>query len=804
MNDFQRREKILLDILECREEKEHFHQDIELLYVLVGCLEVNMDGHKIRLLEGDVLIVNANKRHYLKSTGEVLYAKLMILYELISDIMNSFDLTFICNSVENTDPAFDGLRRLMQQLLGHYLSNRGQKADFAYISLCYKIMDYICTHFLIRSVSENSDCESDKYRQRLQQIENYIRANYRSAISLKELADKLYLSNGYLSRFFKKNFGMSFAEYLTNIRLHYAVDQLLYTDTPITRIVYDNGFASVAIFNKAFKKEYGETPSAVRKRAAKNDSRKETELTEELTKKLENALWNEFQDNREQNADICCVELSVTSSGPMKRIWNKIINIGSAEDLLRSEVQEHVFLLRESLKFEYVRFWNPFSKEMLIDINNIEHKYNFSRLDSIIDFLLKYDMRPFIELGNKPKRVEKTTTSSLIYEVIEGVNTLDNWCALMEAFIRHSVSRYGREEVKKWRFELWLDADELGNDLQLLYYFQKLKAAREIIHKYSGAKIGGCGMHGYVKGTERKSSHIRAFHRKAREAEAIPDYITMYSYAYDSIEKGGEVISKPSKDTDFMKHVIDNFERDTEYELDDLEVYLTEWNLTISDRNMINDSCFKGAYVVKNYIELLDRVDAMAYFRGTDRVSESYDTDAFLFGGTGLLTRDGVQKPVMFALNFLNRLCPEYVGRGNNYLVTKDGHDNYGIVCHNCKKLSYNYYYVEEDNLDEKHMSKYFEDLDDCTVDLKLKDVREGLYQMKVYRINDQNGSVQRLWKEMEYATNLSREDLRYIQRSCEPKLSMQKIHTDENVLYIRHTMMANEIAYISLQYLDQ
>lgn len=804
MEDFQRREKLLLEILDCREEKEHFHQDIELIYVLAGCMEVNMDGHKIKMAEGDVLIINANKRHYLKSYGQVLYARLMILYELVSDILNNFDLTFICNSAENTDPAYEGLCRLMQQLLGHFLSNKGKKADFAYISLCYQILDYICTHFLIRSASETGDSESDKYRQRLHQIENYIRANYRSAISLKELAEKLYLSNGYLSRFFKKNYGMSFAEYLTNVRLHHAVDQLLYTDIPITRIVYDNGFASVAIFNKAFKKEYGETPSAVRKRAAKNDSPRETELTEDLAHKLENVLWNEFQNGGEENGDTDCVEISALSSRPLKRIWNRIINIGSAEDLLRSEVQEHVFLLRESLKFEYVRFWNPFSKELLIDINNPEHKYNFSRLDSILDFLLKHDIRPFIELENKPKRVEKTTTSSLIYEVIESVNTLDNWCALVEAFVRHIVSRYGRDEVDRWRFELWLDADKLSDELQLLYYFQKMKAAREIIHRYSDAKIGGCGMHGYVKGTEKKSSYIRAFHKKAKDSDAVPDFITMYSYAYDIADENGVTVSKPSQDFDFMKHVIDNYKRDTGNELEDRGICLTEWNLTISDRNLINDSCFKGAYVMKNYIEMVDSVDAMAYFRGTDRVSESYDTDAFLFGGTGLLTRDGVQKPVMFALHFLNRLYPQYVGKGTNYLVTKDGHDNYGIVCHNCRKLSYNYFLCEEDKLDRDHLSKYFEDLDDLTLELALGDVRDGLYQAKLYRINDQNGSVQRIWKEMEYETNLSREDIRYIQRSCEPKLSMQKIHTKDGVVRVRLTMMANEIAYISLRYLEK
>ena len=34
MEEFQRREKVLLEIVETREEKEHFHQDIELLYVV--------------------------------------------------------------------------------------------------------------------------------------------------------------------------------------------------------------------------------------------------------------------------------------------------------------------------------------------------------------------------------------------------------------------------------------------------------------------------------------------------------------------------------------------------------------------------------------------------------------------------------------------------------------------------------------------------------------------------------------------------------------------------------------------------
>lgn len=803
MDDFQRREKLMLEILEKSEEKEHFHQDIELLYVLKGNLELNLEGQKIVLREEDVLIINANKKHYLRSYGEILYVKLTILYELLSDILDNLDLTFVCDSSRNTDSAYDGLRKLMQQLLGHYLSTKGNTADFAYISLCYKIMDYICSYFLICSTSGTGDAESEKYQQRIRQIDNYIRANYRSAISLKDLSEKLYLSNGYLSRFFKKNYGMSFADYLTNVRLHHAVDQLLYTDMPITRIVFDNGFSSVAIFNKAFKSEYGETPSEVRKRAAKKKKlEEEPVLSEELEKRLENVLWKEGGNTRNEEADTIRDEISVNQGKKLDRIWNSIINIGYAEDLLRSEVQEHVVILKNLLKFKYVRFWNPFSKELLIDINNPEHKYNFSRLDSVLDFLVSHDICPFIELENKPKRIDRTTRTSEIFELFETMKSMEGWRALMESFIKHVVSRYGGEEVKKWKFELWLDTDRLKDDLHLLTYFEKLKAAQRIIHQYSEAQIGGCGLHGYVNGTEKKSSYIRDFYRKIREAEALPDFITLYIYAYDSREENGEILPEQSRDNEYMKHAADILKRDIGSDLGDKKVCITEWNLTISDRNLINDTCFKGAYVLKNNIDLIGHVDAMAYFRGTDRVSESYDTDEFLFGGNGLLTRDGIQKPMFFAFHFLNRLYSLYVGKGTNYLITKDGHGNYSMACHNCKKLNYNYYYVEEDSLDREHMSKYFEDMDDLELHLVLKDISDGLYRMKIYRINEENGSVQRIWREMEFETDLSRDDIRYIQKASEPKLSIQKILAENGQAEIHIKMMANEIAYISLNYI--
>ena len=48
-------------------------------------------------------------------------------------------------------------------------------------------------------------------------------------ISLNDLAQKLYLTNAYLSKYIKKRFGLSFIEYVNNVRLFHAVDELLYS-----------------------------------------------------------------------------------------------------------------------------------------------------------------------------------------------------------------------------------------------------------------------------------------------------------------------------------------------------------------------------------------------------------------------------------------------------------------------------------------------------------------------------------------------------------------------------------------------
>lgn len=660
---------------------------------------------------------------------------------------------------------------------------------------------WICCQdiFWYRRLTENGD-DNDKFDERIQQINNYIRANYSQPISLKELSEKLYLSNGYLSRFFKRNYGMNFAEYLTNIRLFHAVDELLYTNTPITVIAFDNGFASVAVFNKAFKKTYGETPSAYRKKSKDTkEEQQNVEKDEQMDLQLEKFLiHNHTEKEKEKEIETQRNVHSVSGYTDLKHCWGRTINMGAAADILKSEIQEHIVILKDSINVEYIRFCNPFTKEMLIDYAPAGEKYNFTRIDNLLDFLLKLGIKPHFELGPKPRII----TYNVQKMEMEGTRDVEfpdceKWQNLLDAFLSHLVRRYGRTELDGWRMELWYNENKWDEEESSGEYFELFDILKNTVRKYSESlQVGGCGIRADYQLESRKD-----FYHAWKNREVQPDFLSFIAFAYDRGEEKNDRYAKRCTDNECMLHRI-HIEKEliAEAGYERMPLYVTEWNLTASARNILNDTAFKGAYVIKNILDVYSEVEDMSYWNGSDRLFESYDTNDLLFGGNGLLSKDGVLKPTGFAFEFMNRLFPYYIGKGENYLISTDGHDSYGIVCHNQRPLGYNYYFTKEDELDREKIWKYFEDRDELELNLDLENLENGNYQMKYYRINENSGNALMIWKEMDFEPDLSRNDIRYFRRVCEPKLIIQKTDVKNRLLHLNITMQPNEFLFVRVR----
>lgn len=107
--------------------------------------------------------------------------------------------------------------------------------------------------------------EFKKGEQRLEKALGFIQANYTQTISIKDVAEQVYMSPSAFSHFFKKRLLKSYTEYVLDLRLGKAVQLLQETDLSVNQIGFESGFNNYSYFNGSFKKKYNYTPLAFRK-----------------------------------------------------------------------------------------------------------------------------------------------------------------------------------------------------------------------------------------------------------------------------------------------------------------------------------------------------------------------------------------------------------------------------------------------------------------------------------------------------------------------------------------------------------
>lgn len=86
-----------------------------------------------------------------------------------------------------------------------------------------------------------------------------------SDLNLDTISQMLHISPSYFSRMFKKESGMTFIQYLTEIRMEKAMEYILETDLKNFEIAEKIGYAEANYFSYSFKKFYGQSPTAMRK-----------------------------------------------------------------------------------------------------------------------------------------------------------------------------------------------------------------------------------------------------------------------------------------------------------------------------------------------------------------------------------------------------------------------------------------------------------------------------------------------------------------------------------------------------------
>lgn len=779
----------------------HFHQNIELFYVVEGLVELTVTDEVYTMQKDDFIIINANKKHGYQAKDEVLISCIHINYQMLNLLLQNNFILFWCNSAIDKNESYIKIRRIIKLILNQYFEKKNRGIIYLN-SLFYELLHILTSNFLINSNDKQFLTEKkDKFDHRLNEIVNYMCLNYSRAISLNDLASKLYLSTSYLSKYIKKQLGMSFVDYLNKERLQHAMEELLYTDHSITRIALDNGFANTAAFNKAFREVYHTTPSVYQAEKKDKKKRKQSEGIDSNESLIEKRIQEYYDKNpiqpvvTEEQGERFVLLDSAKGEVYIKN-WNRMINIGEASSLLQSDTQEHTLILKKHLHFTYVRFWDIWGKDMYIDLNNPDGNYNFDKISRILDFLVKNNMKPYFEIGFKPRKLLKSFDNILIMENSSVVfDSKAELYRFMPAFMSHVMNRYGIEEVESWYFEFWKDeSDHEGAS----FYYELFDMTYEIIKSFSQKiMFGGAGL-----SVRFGMKNFYEILESWRNRKNHPDFLSFYLYPYVPGEEEGEQFTQHSTDSKFVQNQLIMAKRVLEeIKFEVKEIHVTEWNLTVSQRNTMNDSCFKGAYIMKNVIESLGRTNIMGYWIGSDSFGDFYDSSALLNGGGGLISKDGIRKPAFYALDFLNHMGDILLRKDENCIVTTNGHHDYYIACHNYKHFNYQYYLKSEDDIDINKQHRFFVDNEIIKLNFQINHVKNGTYRLITHAINKEHGSVQDEWMRMDFYEHMNEKEIDYLKKACIPRISMRTCVAKDGVLNLETLLEPNEIQLLQIVY---
>lgn len=777
-----------------QQEEEHFHRDLELLFILDGEVTVFQAGEAYKLRKDDLFLINTNKKHFIHANQDAIIYRVYFTYHFIAELIQKEFFLFWCNTTIEYNSDYEGLRKILREMLFHYL-DFGEEQVIKQYSLQLKLLDYLVRHFTIEmNTTSPQTYKENEYR--LEFILNYVDINYMHSISLSEIAEKLYISSSSLSRFFTKKTGESFVDYVKKIRLQYAVEDLLYSDKAITRIAIDNGFSNPSALNKIFRESFGITPTEYKN---KRKGKKAEEIVIQSKEVLKSLLTEKSSYAKEYESEVAQkINVSMNISTDFNTWENKIINIGSAAIVCEAQIQEQILYIKEHLDFEYIRVWNLFSKRFMLMEKSPYEEINFDRMDAVLDFFVQNKMKLFLDMGNRIDTAVVNRQSNL-YKTVECVSfeSSDEWNVMLNKFLSHIVKRYGVEIVENWVFEFTFFLPKRPYYKTEKYSATGVwEAGYESVKKHiSNAKVAGPGM---MPMTDLKlmEQYIGSFlHSKYQ-----PDIFTSISFPYVEYKEEDEVYKKRMTNPNFLidqtqliTDILNKFNFKSKF-------FITEWSNSLANRNYIQDSCSRATFILKNIFAVNERVNAMGVWYGSDLLNVYYDSRKILNGSSGILTKNGICKPSFFAFWFLKKLGKKVIEKGANYIVTTNEFQSFQILCFNHVEFGLNYFLKEEDSYEARELNTLFKDSKSIQIKIILNNlINDKQYLIKQRVVNEKHGSILDKWIELGSEQELGPEDIIYLKQTCVPHMSINKKTVNGNKLQLDVELLPHEMRFIQI-----
>lgn len=413
---------------------------------------------------------------------------------------------------------------------------------------------------------------------------------------------------------------------------------------------------------------------------------------------------------------------------PFPHFWETMFGSGRAILSLRQSYRDDLRQVKNVTSMAYVRPHAIFHDEVGVYDEDAQGKpiYNFSYVDQIYDGLLANGVKPFVELSFMPRKMALRLTEHPFWykQITAPPKDWNKWEALIEAFGRHLIARYGEAEVAQWYFEVWNEPNIdfwSGEPKESTYYELYARAAKALKRVSPQLRVGGPAT--------AQAAWVDKFIAYCVAHKLPVDFVTTHVYANDSAHDVFGTEEQIPRKTMVARSVQKVYDQVKKSARPDLPIIWSEYNASYKNEVEVTDSPFMGPWLANNIALCDGKATVMSYWDFSDVFEEQGVVKTPFYGGFGLMAAGSIPKAAFNAFAMLHKLGTRRIPlNADNVLATRRPDGSLAIAVWN--------YAEPEAPGAPMHMS------------LQLKGLT-GLHKVYQQQLDKDHGSALTLWEKL-------------------------------------------------------
>ncbi|MDD3409261.1 MAG: helix-turn-helix domain-containing protein [Eubacteriales bacterium] len=786
-------------LLRMGELSRQWDRRLQLLYTCRGELELWVQGKRLKVQQNQVVALHPMEI-YRVLQGQAVAALFQLELSALPPMEGARFQTLLTDG-QNRE-ADSRLRALLAEIIRSSTPPSVSTAALTWQANACRLLAHLMDYYSACGAAADAQEEKDG----ISAAVLFTRQHFTESLPLTRIAEIANYSVPYFSKRFSEFLGCSYTEYLTELRLQKARQLLDESQKNLREIAEECGFSDARALTRAWRQTYHTLPSDDRG-AARGPGLDASEGNLQALGACLDALSNDGKRTL-RVAHRMLPTVSVAQPGkPFHHSWQQSIGTGRASALLHANIQHMLSELQAQTPFKRAVLHGLLDDEMQVCSRDANGRltFSFTNIDIVLDFLLSIRLEPLMQLGFMPRALAARTD----IHAYDGKSLLslpkepEAWRKLVRALILHLFERYGRATVESWEFCLWSKPNNPAlpfGRMAFDEYFEFYRLTYFAVKELSPAIVFGSPA--FLEDGE--TAWLKRFFTLCRRFHCLPDRFRFDCYPM-RLQSGMEMNiserdwARYNPDPNALTAALQSMRRCAEeLDLTNTVLEVEEWNLSVSQRELLNDTCFKATYLVKNALENWELCGDIAYWAFFDNMGEATLSDRLFHGGLGLFTRGNIRKASYYAMWMLARLGGAVLAQGDGYVVTRS-REGYQVLFYNYTHFST--LYADGESFDMSFTNRYtpFVSQHRLHCELCLTGMTAKHWQLISHTVNRRHGSSFDQWVKMGAQALMTREDIEYLQGISQPQLQKWTETTVDDALTLSVEMEPFEVRLVLL-----